>query len=198
MRPFSLLIKPASADCNLRCPYCFYAGKQVLYPSTSPRLMSREGLDRLVSSYMATEQPQYVFGWQGGEPTLLGVGFFREVTALQQRYGRPGAVVSNGLQTNATLIDDALAAHLREYNFLVGVSLDGPAEVHDFYRRDAAGGGSHAAVRAGVARLRQHQVEYNALTLVTPANVGRAAEIFNYLADEGFFYQQYIPCVEFD
>ena len=195
MTPFSLLLKPASADCNLRCPYCFYAGK---HPSATARRMSREVLDRVISSYLATEQPQYVFGWQGGEPTLLGVDFFRAVTELQQRHGRAGAVVSNGLQTNGTLIDDALAEHLRAYNFLVGVSLDGPAEVHDFYRRDAAGGGSHAAVLGGVACLRRHGVEHNALTLVTPANVGRAAEIFSYLAEQGFFYQQYIPCVEFD
>jgi uncharacterized protein len=160
--------------------------------------MAPETLERVISSYLATDQPQYVFGWQGGEPTLLGVDFFRAVTGLQQRHGRAGAVVSNGLQTNATLIDDALAAHLREYNFLVGVSLDGPARVHDFYRRDAAGGGSHAAVLAGVACLRRHGVQHNALTLVTPANVERAGEIFHYLAEQGFLHQQYIPCVEFD
>jgi uncharacterized protein len=198
MNPFSLLIKPASADCNLRCPYCFYLGKAALYPGAEPHRMSSEVLERLVFSYMATDQPQYVFGWQGGEPTLMGAEFFREVTRLQQQYGRPGSVVTNGLQTNGTLVDDALAAHLAEYRFLVGVSLDGPAEIHNHYRRDAHGQGSHAAVLDCLARLRRHGVEFNVLTLVTSANVGQAAEVYRYLLEQGVAYHQYIPCVEFD
>ncbi len=196
MLSFSLLIKPASADCNLRCAYCFYAAKTALYPG--PRRMSPEVLDRLVSSYMATDQPQYVFGWQGGEPALMGVEFFREITRLQRRHGRRGSVVTNGFQTNGTLVDDDLAAHLAEYRFLVGVSLDGPEELHDHYRRDPQGGGSHAAVLACLVRLRRHRVEFNVLTLVTSANVGRPAELYHYLTDQGLHYQQYIPCVEFD
>ncbi len=198
MKPFTLLIKPASADCNLRCPYCFYLGTQGLYPSPYPRRMSPEVLHRLISTYMATDQPQYVFGWQGGEPTLMGVDFFREVTRLQQHYGRPGSVVTNGLQTNGTLLDDALAAHLAEYRFLVGVSLDGPAELHDHYRRDPRGQGSHAAVLDSLARLRRHHVEHNVLTLVTNANVTQAVRVYRYLLDQGISYHQYIPCVEFD
>ena len=196
MPPFSLLIKPASADCNLRCAHCFYSVKTALYPA--PRRMSPEILDRLISSYMATDQPQYVFGWQGGEPTLMGVEFFHEVTCLQQRYGRRGTVVTNGLQTNGTMLDDDLAAHLAAYRFLVGVSLDGPAELHDHYRRDAGGEGSHAAALECLARLRRHRVEFNTLTLVTDANALRAAEVFRYLAEQGVAYHQYLPCVEFD
>lgn len=108
-------------------------------------------------------------------------------------------MVSNGLQTNGTLIDDGLARHLGDYEFLVGVSLDGPAEVHDFYRRDAGGQGTHAAALQGVERLKARKVKHNSLTLVTNANVARATEVYNYLADDlEIYHQQYIPCVEFD
>jgi len=198
MQPFSLLIKPASADCNLRCDYCFYLEKSALYPDSQRHRMAPEVLERLISSYMATNQPEYVFGWQGGEPTLMGVDFFREVTRLQQKYGRPGSVVANGLQTNATLIDDEFAAHLAQYNFLVGVSLDGPPELHDTYRTTASGQGSHAQVLEGIETLKRNGAESNALTLVSSANVGQAREVYHYLCDLGIYYHQYIPCVEFD
>ncbi len=198
MKPFSLLIKPASADCNLRCPYCFYFPRRALYPQTTVHRMSGEVLERLIASYLATDQPQYVFGWQGGEPALLGVEFYREVTRLQQKHGRPGSIVANSLQTNATLLDDAFAAHLATYRFLVGVSLDGPAEIHDRYRRYPDGRGSHAQVMQTLACLRRHGVEHNVLTLITSANVERPREVFHYLLEQGLFYQQYIPCVEFD
>lgn len=198
VKPFSLLIKPTSADCNLRCAYCFYLPKLALYPQVKRHRMSLEVLERMVSSYMATDQPQYIFGWQGGEPTLMGLEFFQHVTRLQVKYGKPGAIVSNGLQTNATLIDDALAAHLAEYNFLVGVSIDGPEDIHDRWRTNAAGVGSHADVLRGIRALQRHGAEFNALVLVNSANVGRAAEVYHYLCDLGILFHQYIPCVEFD
>jgi len=122
MKPFSLLIKPASADCNLACPYCFYLGHAALYPETKVHRMSEEVLDRMISSFMSVPMPQYAFGWQGGEPTLMGLDFFRRVTQLQQKHGRSGAVVANGLQTNGTLITDDFARHLGEYRFLIGLS----------------------------------------------------------------------------
>lgn len=198
MRPFSLLVKPASADCNLRCPYCFYIDRAALYPKSPLHRMSDEVLDRMVASYMATEQTVYSFGWQGGEPTLMGADFFRKVTAAQKRLGRPGASVSNGLQTNATLITDELAGHLAEFKFLVGVSIDGPADIHDRYRIHAGGTGTHAAVLKGIDTLRRHQVEFNTLTLVTQANARRGREVYEWLTGQGFLFHQYIPCVEFD
>jgi uncharacterized protein len=146
---------------------------------------------------MATEQPVYSFGWQGGEPTLMGAGFFRRVTELQQRHGRPGVAVSNGLQTNGTLITDDLAAHLAGFRFLVGVSVDGPADIHDRFRVNAAGEGTHASVMRGIETLRRHSVEFNTLTLVTQANTRRAPEVYEWLVAQGFLYHQYIPCVEF-
>ncbi|HAH88397.1 MAG TPA: anaerobic sulfatase maturase, partial [Armatimonadetes bacterium] len=198
MKPFSLLIKPASADCNLRCAYCFYLEKSGLYPYARRHRMPDDVLDRLIRGYMSTNQPVYSFVWQGGEPALMGLGFFRKVTELQQQYGRSGAVVSNGLQTNATLIDDELAAHLARYRFLVGVSLDGPADIHDFYRRRSSGEGTHADVLTGIECLRRNRVEFNALTLVTSANACRGGEVYRYLRDTGCCHHQYIPCVEFD
>jgi uncharacterized protein len=197
VRPFSLLVKPASADCNLRCEYCFYLDRSELYPAERRHRMSDEVLEALVSSYMATRQASYAFGWQGGEPTLMGVDFFRNVTALQQKYGRRGAVVANGLQTNATLIDDEFAEHLAKYRFLVGASLDGPAEIHNRFRRSGAGRGSHARVLEGIARLEKHNVEYNILILVSAANVEHPREVYGYLKERGFMFHQYIPCVEF-
>lgn len=198
LRPFSLLIKPSSADCNLRCEYCFYLGHQSFYPETRRHRMSAEVLAAMIRSYMATEQPSYQFGWQGGEPTLLGVDFFRQVVRLQQQYGRSGANVANGLQTNGTLIDDDLAAHLAEYHFLTGVSLDGPVYLHDKYRHRVAGGGSHADVLRGIGHLRNRHAEFNILVLVNEANVKEPAEVYHYLCDHEFLYHQYIPCVEPD
>ncbi len=195
MNPFSLLVKPAGADCNLGCAYCFYRGRAALYPGAARR-MPPEVLERMIRSYLATDQPQYVFAWQGGEPTLMGQGFFESVTALQERHGRPGAWVANGLQTNATLLTDGLARHFAAYRFLLGVSLDGPPLVHDRFRRAAAGAGSHAAVLRGVDCLRRQGVAFNILTLVSQANVRRAREVYRYLKGQGFLFQQYIPCVE--
>ena len=198
MRPFTLLVKPASADCNLRCEYCFYLEKSRLYPGSKHHRMSAAVLERMIEGYMATKQPAYTFGWQGGEPMLMGLDFFRKITELQQKYGRAGDVVSNGLQTNATLIDDETARHLRSYRFLVGCSLDGPAEIHDRYRRSIGGAASHADVLRGIDVLRRHKVEFNILVLVSRSNVHRAPEVYRYLTDQGFLHQQYVPCVEFD
>jgi uncharacterized protein len=147
---------------------------------------------------MATDQPQYAFGWQGGEPTLMGLPFFEKVIELQKRHGPRGAVVANGLQTNATLIDDEFAKHFAKYHYLLGISLDGPAEIHNKYRNNAAGRGSHADVLRGIEACKRHGAEFNILVLVSQANVHRVKEVYNYLTDLGFFYHQYIPCVEFD
>jgi uncharacterized protein len=195
---FSLLIKPASADCNLRCAYCFYLPKSALYPETKIHRMNDEVLERIISSYMQMEQPQYNFGWQGGEPTLLGLDFFRKIIRLQKKYGKPGSIVANGLQTNAVLIDDKIAGYLSRYRFLVGVSIDGPEEFHDTFRKSPDGSGSHKKVLSGIACMKRHNVAMNALVVVNALNVGYPKEIFSYLCDLGFLYHQYIPCIEID
>ncbi len=198
MKPFSLLIKPSSADCNLRCEYCFYLPRSELYPETSRHRMTDDVLEAMISGYMATDQQQYVFGWQGGEPLLMGEEFFRKATDLQKKHGKAGAVVANGLQTNATLVTEELAAHLAKYKFLTGVSLDGREEVHDRFRLTVDGRGSHAMVMAGLERLRTAGVEVNALVLVSKANVSRPREVYAWLKEQDLLYHQYIPCVEFD
>lgn len=198
MRPFTLLVKPTSADCNLRCRYCFYLEKCNLYPDATRHRMTDTVLEQMIKTYMATEQPSYSFGWQGGEPTLMGVDFFRRMTALQQKYGRAGSSVANGLQTNATLIDDEFAAHLAKFKFLVGCSLDGPARMHDHYRRTIGGEATHAAVMHGIETLKRHEVEFNILVLVSQANVKHPRRVYRYLLERGFMFHQYIPCVEFD
>ncbi len=198
MRPFSLLIKPTSANCNLRCEYCFYLKKSFLYPELVRHRMSDEVLKQLVKSYMATSQPTYSFAWQGGEPTLMGLDLFRKVVTLQKQYGAKGAIVANGLQTNATHIDEELARHFARYRFLLGCSIDGPDVIHDCYRRTLKGKGTHKMVLSGMNTLKTHGVEFNILVLVSKANVERSAEIYQYLRRKGFYYQQYIPCVEFD
>jgi len=198
MKEFSLLIKPASADCNLKCAYCFYLDKKDFYPEKARHRMSDDVLEKLIQSYMATDQKVYSFGWQGGEPTLMGRDFFQKVVKYQQKYGKPGSVVANGLQTNATLIDDDIAALIREYKFLVGCSLDGPAKIHNQYRKTLKGNGSHKRVLKGIEMLKKHNVNFNILVLVSQSNVNHAKKVYQYLVDHGFYYHQYIPCVEFD
>ncbi|NLC43726.1 MAG: anaerobic sulfatase maturase [Clostridiales bacterium] len=196
-QPFSLLIKPTSADCNLRCTYCFYLKKSELYPESKQHRISDEVLEKMISSYMATEQPSYIFGWQGGEPTLMGQYFFERVVALQRKYGK-GKTVTNSLQTNGTMLDEPFTKFLAKYNFLVGVSVDGPPEVHNQYRTRADGSPTHADVLEGIENLRKNKVEFNVLTLVNQANVSKGKEIYDYLCKEDILFHQYIPCVEFD
>jgi len=197
MNDFSLLIKPTAADCNLTCAYCFYVGRQS--PNEPSPRMSDDVLERLISRYMRSRQAHaYTFSWQGGEPLLMGVEFFRKVVKLQTRYAPPGGIVCNGLQTNGTLITDDLAALMAKYKFLLGVSLDGPAQLHDYYRKTRGRAPTHALVLKGIERLKRHGVEYNILALVNDKTVKQPREIYGYLKNCGFYYQQYVPCVEFD
>jgi len=197
MNDFSLLIKPSAADCNLKCAYCFYIGRQRL-TGPHPR-MSDEILEKTIASYLGSRQRvSYSFSWQGGEPALMGPAFFKKVVKLQMRYAPPRAVICNGFQTNGTLITDELAAFLAQYQFLFGVSLDGPAQLHDHYRKTAAGANTHASVLRGIERLRKHGVDFNVLALVNDKTVKQPREIYGYFKNQGFFHQQYVPCVELD
>ncbi len=197
--PLTVLIKPAGPDCNLACTYCFYRDKSALYPDAPRHRMSDDTLRELVRKYMNHSDRAVPFAWQGGEPTLMGLDFFKRAVHYQQLYGRPGQMVSNSLQTNAILLDDpAWARFLREYKFLVGVSIDGPADVHDAYRVTLGGEPSHARVLAALDTLLEHEVEVNILAMVTPANVERAAETYEYLLSLGVDFLQFIPLAEPD
>jgi len=198
MKEFSLLIKPASADCNMNCMYCFYLEKSSLYPEYKVHRMNDATLERMISSYMETSQDCHTFGWQGGEPTLMGLEFFKKVVELQKRYGKTGSMISNGLQTNATLINDDFARYLSEYKFLLGVSLDGPQYIHDHYRKFTGKKGTFDRVMRSIEILRKNNVEFNILVLVNDFNVNKVAEVYRFLVDSGFYFHQYIPCVEFD
>lgn len=198
-KPFSLLIKPASADCNLRCQYCFYLDRCGLYPDSRTHRMSLQTLEKLTASYLETDQPSYTFGWQGGEPTLMGLEFFEQAVAFQKTYRREGAHINNGLQTNGTLLNERWARFLSRNRFLTGISLDGPEALHDRYRISAQGTGSYRKVVEAVSLCQEYRAEFNILTLVSQVNVQHPLEVYRFLRDElQCYYHQYIECIEFD
>ncbi len=195
----SLLVKPASAVCNLDCEYCFYLDREAdPYKDLPGWRMSDEVLERLVDQFLFYSYPASVFAWQGGEPTLAGLKFFQRAVELEQQYGRDGHVVSNALQTNGILIDDDWCALLREYNFLVGLSLDGPEQVHDRYRFNRRRQGTWRKVIEGAETLRKNNVEFNILCVVSQANVHQPRQLYQWFRREGFDFIQYIPLAEFD
>lgn len=203
---FHVMVKPAGPACNLGCAYCFYRTKdQLLYgPDDRPAgRMSDELLDQFTREYIDYHRDlvppggEITFAWQGGEPTLLGVDFFRRAVELQRRHAPPGVRVANSFQTNGTLIDDEWAAFLAENEFLVGISLDGPRDLHDAYRTDAAGASSFDRVMAGLRMLQKHRADFNALVVVNRLNAARPGDVYRFLRDEaGVQFMQFIPCVE--
>ncbi len=193
---FSLLVKPASYCCNLRCSYCFYFGKRELFGERELRMDGRT-LSTMIEKFIALGLPVSSFGWQGGEPTLMGLDFYRRAVELQRQFAKPGQRVANALQTNGTLLDDEWGSFLHVNKFLVGLSVDGPEGVHDKSRLRADGRGSHADVMRGMEALKRNGVEFNVLTLVSTANQERPLEVYNYLKSLGVLHHQYIECVEF-
>ncbi len=195
----SLLIKPASAVCNLDCAYCFYLDRDAdPYKALPGRRMTAETLERLVDTYLFYSYPAATFAFQGGEPTLAGLDFFRQLVELQKRHGRDGQYVSNALQTNAILIDDDWCALFHEYNWLLGVSMDGPEAVHDTYRFNKAGRGTWKQVMQGVETLKKNKVEFNILCVVSQANVEKPREVYRFFRSLAIDNIQYIPLAEFD
>lgn len=190
------MTKPIGSRCNLDCSYCFYLEKEKLYTDAGGRRMAPEVLDTYVRDYIAAQPgPVVSFAWQGGEPTLLGVQFFREAVALQQRYAQ-GKTIENAFQTNGTLLDDEWGEFLAAHRFLVGISLDGPESMHDAYRVDKGGRPTFAKVMAGLAVLKKHRVEFNTLTTVHRKNSTHPLEVYRFLREVGSGYLQFIPIVE--
>jgi len=195
----SLLIKPASAVCNLDCAYCFYLDRDAdPYASLPARRMTDETLERLVDTWMFYSYPQSVFAFQGGEPTLAGPKFFRTLGRLEEEHGRPGHSVANAMQTNATLLDDEWCDIFLQYNWLLGVSLDGPEPMHDLYRYNKAGHGTWRKVMDSIALLQKRKVEFNALVVLSQANVEKPKELYRFFKSLGIEHIQYIPLAEFD
>ena len=197
MQPFTLLIKPTGSDCNLDCKYCFYKHRSPDLGQGRQR-MTEEVLEKLVQDYMELRFPVAGFAWQGGEPTLMGLDFYGRVVELQKKYGVPGQQVSNSLQTNGILLSENWCRFLHEYKFLVGISIDGPKELHDYYRCDHSGAGTFAKVIGAIERCKEYGVEFNTLTLLNDKNVRHADLLFDFFVALGVRYLQFIPCVEFD
>jgi uncharacterized protein len=193
---FHIMTKPIGPICNLDCKYCFYLEKENLYPGTKHWAMREDVLERYIEQYI-TAQPldEVHFAWQGGEPTLLGVDFFRTVVELQQRYAN-GKVIHNALQTNGTLLDDEWGEFLAQHRFLVGVSIDGPRELHDCYRVDKGAAPTFDRVMRGIAKLKRNQVEFNTLTVVHRRNSQHPLEVYQFLKEIGSGFIQFIPIVE--
>ncbi|MBR2460802.1 MAG: anaerobic sulfatase maturase [Clostridia bacterium] len=196
MPPLNLLIKPVSHRCNLRCEYCFYRSDAAKRRVSNHGQMDTELLRVLVERGLEYADGYCNFIFQGGEPTLVGPDFYRALVTLQEQYNKKGIAVHNSIQTNGVLLDGEWASFLREHNFLCGLSLDGPEEVHDAYRVDSEGYGSFHRVMDAVRLLKEHGVEYNVLTVVNRAVAASFESVYGFLKKNGIRYQQYIQCIE--
>ena len=197
---FHVLAKPIGPICNLDCKYCLYLEKEALYPQPDPHIdkwaMSDQVLESYIRQYIEAHDTLVVnFAWQGGEPTLLGVDFFRRVVELEKRYAN-GKQIANAFQTNGVLLNAAWAEFFLEYQFLIGISIDGPRELHDAYRVDKGGQPTFDRVMRGIETLQRNKVEFNTLTTVHRANADSPLEVYRFLRDNGSGYMQFIPIVE--
>jgi uncharacterized protein len=192
------MVKPTGAICNLDCAYCYYLHKEELLGSASKFRMSDEVLENHIRQYIEGQRgDEVVFSWQGGEPTLLGVGFFEKVVALEKKYQRPNQRIENDLQTNGTLLNDEWCTFLRDNRFLVGLSIDGPQEFHDRFRVDKGGQPTFNKVFAAGQLLQKYKVPFNTLTVVNRVNAKRPLDVYRFLSRELRPRQlQFIPCVE--
>ncbi len=193
---FHLMAKPSGAKCNLDCQYCFYLEKENLYPPGATR-MSEATLEAFVRAQIDAQPPgtDVLFAWQGGEPTLMGVAFYERAVALQKQHAA-GRRISNAFQTNGVLLDDAWGGFLRREKFLVGLSIDGPQDLHDLYRVDKGGKPTFDKVMRGLDVLKRHQVEFNTLTVVHRESARRPLDAYRFLKSIGSTHMQFIPLVD--
>jgi len=192
-----VLAKPSGATCNLACSYCFFLDKELLYPSSNFR-MSDDVLEAYIRQLIETHRSnQVTVAWQGGEPTLMGIDFYRKAIEYQEKYRRPGMIFENTMQTNGTLLDDEWCEFYKENSFLIGLSLDGPRHLHDAHRVDKGGAPTFDKVMRGLRLLQKHAVEYNILVTVNRINADHPKELYRFLRDEvGTEWIQFIPVVE--
>ena len=190
------MTKPVGPICNLDCRYCYYLEKEKLYPTGTGFRMEPPLLEEYIRQYITSQAvPEISFAWQGGEPTLLGVEYFRQVVAFQKKHAG-GKRIQNALQTNGVLLNDEWCEFFTANNFLIGLSLDGPRELHDRYRVDKAGKPSFDRVLQGLGFLKKHKTEFNTLTVVNRANSQQPLEVYRFLKETGSTYLQFIPLVE--
>jgi uncharacterized protein len=192
-----VLAKPTGAACNLACAYCFFLDKELLYPSSQFR-MSDEVLEAYIQQLIAAHgSNQVTVAWQGGEPTLMGIDFYQRAIELQKKHARPGMIFENTMQTNGTLLDDEWCEFFKENNYLIGISIDGPRQLHDTYRLDKGGGPTFDRVMHGLRLLQKHGVEHNILVAVNRVNAEHPLEVYRFLRDEArATWIQFIPVVE--
>jgi uncharacterized protein len=192
-----VLAKPTGAACNLACTYCFFLDKELLYADSKFR-MSDDVLEAYIRQLIEAHRTQQVtVAWQGGEPTLMGVDFYRRAIEYQNKYARPGMTFENTMQTNGTLLNDEWCEFFKENNYLIGISIDGPRHLHDTYRLDKRGGPTFDKVMRGLRLLQKHGVEYNILVTVNRTNADYPLEVYRFLRDEAkTTWIQFIPVVE--
>ncbi len=182
---FHTMIKPSGAQCNLDCSYCFYLHKEDLLQQAKAPRMSDSLLEAHIRQYIEAQTcDEVVFSWQGGEPTLMKLEFFQRVVDLQQKYKKPGQRIENDLQTNGVLLDNYWCAFLKQHKFLVGLSIDGPAELHDVYRYNKGGGPTFEKVMRAAALLHEHQVPFSALCVVNRLNARKPIDVYRFLRDK--------------
>jgi uncharacterized protein len=197
MDSFHLLVKPTGAVCNLDCKYCFFLSKEMLYPGSRFQ-MADELLETYVRQLLESHRdPEVTMAWQGGEPTLMGLDFFRRSVAFADKYKQPGQLIQHTIQTNGTQLDDQWSAFFKEHNFLVGLSVDGPREMHDAYRVNKGGEGSFEQVMRGLSFLKKHKVDFNIICTVHAAKQDHPLELYHFFRDDlGAEFIQLIPIVE--
>lgn len=205
MHPFHLILKPIGAHCNLSCAYCYYKNKVELYPDQIDYTMRDFVLEKVIKTYIQLYLQEVKgpptpisFSWQGGEPTLLGLDFFQRACWYQDTYSHTGDRIQNSLQTNGVLVDTDWARFFKEKDFLVGLSLDGPAYLHDMYRTQQDGTPSHQKVVKGLEALQEQGVECNILCVVHNENVRKPKEVYEYFLSLGVDYIQFIPLIEWE
>jgi len=195
--PFVVMAKPPGPVCNLDCGYCYYLSKRSLFPRGERFFMSEQVLEAFVRSFIeASPGPAVQFVWHGGEPTLLGLDFYRRVIDLQQRYSPPGWTCVNNLQTNGVLLDDSWCRFLADHNFQVGISIDGPARLHDAYRLDRGGRPTHQRAMRGLDLLRKHGIEPDVLCTLNALTAAQPTEVYRFFLNIGVPWVQFLPVVQ--
>uniref|UniRef100_UPI003563931C anaerobic sulfatase-maturation protein n=1 Tax=Segatella copri TaxID=165179 RepID=UPI003563931C len=195
-KPLYVMLKPASAHCNLACKYCYYLEKNKLYPTAQRHLMSDEMLEQFTREYIeAQTMNQVLFTWHGGEPLLRSIDFYRKALSLQQKYAG-GRRIDNVIQTNGTLLTDEWCEFFAQNHWLVGISIDGPQPDHDHYRLTAAGKPSWKKVMQGIKLLKKHGVEWNAMAVVNAYNANHPMEFYRFFKENGCQFLQFTPIVE--
>lgn len=195
MPDINVLIKPASGMCSLRCSYCFYHDETQNREVASYGMMSEDTLEQVIKKTLSFADTSCTIAYQGGEPTMRGLSFFKKSIEFQKKYNRKHVVISNAIQTNGMLLDAQWAAFFAEHNFLVGISLDGIPYTHDAFRKDGAGNGTFEKVMAAVRLLEEYHVDFNILTVVHAQTAKKIPQIYQFYRDCGFRYLQFIPCM---